>query len=343
MGGLSRRSTKIKELRSSNENPLILDAGDLFFSTKDLNPSNKNSETVRAQAIMEGYQKIGCDVINVGHYEVLNGLSFLNQIIKRYNIPFISANLKNAKTNELIFKPYEIFERDNLKIGVVGVTDMLPDTCKSIVSEDYINKANEYGKKISEEVDLLIALVNAQRSAQSSLVEKLPMFDFIITSGSTNMSRANSPQVDDGPYIYSCGKQGKYLLTIDLDLRKKNTPFVDISAQEKKIRSINKRFERLQKKDPNMPLESIYENQQNILNLIKQYKEDIKQSEQIIASAVNTLEFQTIPLSRSVEDDEEILAFVNKSVETCNALAPKASKSKKVNRKKIDSHAGHEH
>ena len=91
---------------------------------------------------------------------------------------------------------------------------------------------------------------------------------------------------------------------------------------------------RLQKKDPNMPLESIYENQQNILNLIKQYKEDIKQSEQIIASAVNTLEFQTIPLSRSVEDDEEILAFVNKSVETCNALAPKTSKSKKVNRKK---------
>ena len=343
MGGLSRRSTKIKELRSSNENPLILDAGDLFFSTKDLNPSNKNSETVRAQAIMEGYQKIGCDVINVGHYEVLNGLSFLNQIIKRYNIPFISANLKNAKTNELIFKPYEIFERDNLKIGVVGVTDMLPDTCKSIVSEDYVNKANEYGKKISEEVDLLIALVNAQRSAQSSLVEKLPMFDFIITSGSTNMSRANSPQVDDGPYIYSCGKQGKYLLTIDLDLRKKNTPFVDISAQEKKIRSINKRFERLQKKDPNMPLESIYENQKNILNLIKQYKEDIKQSEQIIASAVNTLEFQTIPLSRSVEDDEEILAFVNKSVETCNALAPKTSKSKKVNRKKIDPHAGHEH
>ena len=59
--------------------PLVLDAGDLFFSTTKLDENNKESELYRAEAILEGYNRIGCDAINVGHYEMLNGLKFLKE------------------------------------------------------------------------------------------------------------------------------------------------------------------------------------------------------------------------------------------------------------------------
>ena len=87
LGGLSRKYVKIKEMRDAGIDPLILDAGDLFFSTKNIDATNKNSEIFRANAIMEGFQKVGCDAINVGHYEVLNGLSFLQEMVKKTDIP----------------------------------------------------------------------------------------------------------------------------------------------------------------------------------------------------------------------------------------------------------------
>ena len=145
-------------MRDAGIDPLILDAGDLLFSTKKIDATNKNSEIFRANAIMEGFQKVGCDAINVGHYEVLNGLSFLQEIVKKTDIPFISSNLKDSKSGQLLFDPYIIFERGELKIGVIGSTDLIPDTMKSIQSDDFIESCNRYAKELENKVDIIVAL-----------------------------------------------------------------------------------------------------------------------------------------------------------------------------------------
>tara|TARA_Y100000996_G_scaffold85618_1_gene59473 strand:- start:427 stop:1416 length:990 start_codon:yes stop_codon:yes gene_type:complete len=329
-------------MRDAGINPLILDAGDLLFSTKNIDATNKNSEIFRANAILEGYQKVGCDAINVGHYEVLNGLSFLREIEKTTDIPFISSNLKDSKSGELLFDPYIIFERGELKIGVIGATDLIPDTMKSIQSSDFIESCNRFAKELKDKVDIVVALVNASRSTQNGLPEKMPNVDFIITSGNTSMSRTNSPQKENGPFLYSCGKQGKYFLTLTLDIKEKGVSFVDVSAEEKKVKSVQKRFDRLQKKDPDKKLEEIYADQENVLNLIKKYREDLKISEEVIASAINTLQYQTNPLNNKIGDDAELLAFVTSSVKTCDALAPK-KKPVNQNKNKNNRHKGHDH
>jgi len=335
-------------MKAAGIDPLILDAGDMFFSTKNINASNRNSEVFRATAMVEGYEKVGCDAINVGQYEMLNGLTFLRSMSKKTAIPFISSNLKSPETGQLLFDPYLILERGDLKIGVVGATDLLPDTCLSIVADDFVESCNRYAKELDSKVDFVVALINASRSSQNGLVDKMPNVDFIVTSGNTNMTRSNSPQKENGPYLYSCGKQGKYLLSITVDLKEHDTPFINISSEEKKVKSIQRRFDKLQKKDPDKSLEIIYENQQNVLNLIKKYREDLKTSEAVIASAVNTLKFQTVPLNKKVEDDEDLLTFVNSSVQKCNALGPKKSKASNTKRKKLskkdsDAHKGHNH
>ena len=329
-------------MRDAGINPLILDAGDLIFSTKNIDATNKNSEIFRANAILEGYQKVGCDAINVGHYEVLNGLSFLREMEKTIDIPFISSNLKDSKSGELLFDPYIIFERGELKIGVIGATDLIPDTMKSIQSLDFIESCNRFAKELKDKVDIVVALVNASRSTQNGLPEKMPNVDFIITSGNTSMSRTNSPQKENGPFLYSCGKQGKYFLTLTLDIKEKGVSFVDVSAEEKKVKSVQKRFDRLQKKDPDKNLEEIYADQENVLNLIKKYREDLKISEEVIASAINTLQYQTNPLNNKIGDDAELLAFVTSSVKTCDALAPK-KKPVNQNKNKNNRHKGHDH
>ena len=56
MGGLPRRYTKIKELRDEGVDPLLVDAGDFFFSTTKIDLANKQSEKFRAESILEGFK-----------------------------------------------------------------------------------------------------------------------------------------------------------------------------------------------------------------------------------------------------------------------------------------------
>ena len=351
MGGLPRRYTKVKELRDEGVDPLLVDAGDFFFSTTKIDLANKQSEKFRAESILEGFKTIGYDVLNVGKYETLVGLSFLRKMSKKVDIPFISANIRDYKTKQLIFKPYEIVERNNLKIGIIGLTNNLPDTCKSMIADNHIESGMKYVKEVSSKSDITMLLVNADRGSQRELVEKFPDVDFIITSGSTNMSRESSPQKEGGPYLYSCGKQGKYLLKVDMNVKNVNEPIIDVSHHKKNLKSIDKRFERLQRKDPTKTLEQIYADQANVLSLIEKYRNELAESKTIIASAINTIEYKTIGLNKQVKDDPDMLAFVEKSLITCNAYAPpkpdnpnKYGKKKGSfnNRSKID-HSGHNH
>ena len=77
---------------------------------------------------------------------------------------------------------------------MAGVTNQLPDTSKSMLADDYIESANHYAELLSKEVDIIVMLVNADRGSQGDLVANMPDVDFIVASGSVNMSRANSPQ-----------------------------------------------------------------------------------------------------------------------------------------------------
>ena len=321
-------------MREDGKDPIIVDAGDFLFSTKNINDTNRKSEIHRAKSILEGFNKIGCDAINVGQYEILNGLKFLKEISEDSNIPFISANIRDRKTSELIFSPYYIVKKNQLKFGIIGVTDLLPDTCKTLMSDSFIDAGNNYVKELSNKTDFLIMLVNADRDSQKDIASKFPGVDFIITSGSTNMSRPNSPQKEKGPFMYSCGKQGKHLLVLEGNVTDSKHPLIDISSHQKKIMDINKRFNRLQKKDPEKSLEKIYSDQQNILKLIKQYRADLENSNNIISNAVNTLTYKTIALNSKIKDDPELLAFVDASVERCNKLDPTFSKVKNKTQKK---------
>ena len=323
---------------------MILDAGDLFFSTTNLNDDNRKAEEFRAGAILDGLNQIGFDAINIGKYELLNGLSFLKNMASKIKTPFLSANLKNKKTNDLLFRPYLILEKNDVTFGIVGVTSEAQDTSNIYFVDDFVDAGNKYIDEIKNQVDIVIVLANIDRASQSDIVEHFKDADFIITSGATNMTRANSPQKENGPFLYSCGKQGKYFMVVDVEMTDRTQALVDVSNYKKKIKDINKRFERLQKKDPEKSLEHIYSDQQNVLNLINQYRKDLENAENAIANAANLMKFQSIGLNKKIKDNSEMLTFVNNSLATCKALSPQKKQlpSKKNKRGKID-HSGHDH
>ena len=325
-------------MRKAGDDPLILDAGDMFFSKTNININNINSEKFRCETMLKGYEKIGCSALNIGKYEVLAGLSFLKKMENKYSsIPFISGNIKDRDSGKLLFKPYVTLNRDGLNLGVIGLSNMIPDTMTSVSVEDYIISGNRLINEIKGKVDLIVLLVNTDRSSQSSLAKNFPKADFIFTSGSTHRTSASMPQKPEGPYVYSNGKQGKYLTVVDLDINNSTDPISDVSAQEQKIKQLNNRLKRLQKKDPSRSLDNIYAGQDNILSLIKRYRNDLSTAENILQKAKNKMRFTSFALNKKIKDDPEILAMVDNALDKCAKL----DKSKRSENK--DSHHNHNH
>ena len=325
-------------MREKGEDPLILDAGDMFFSTTSINTNNLKSEKHRCETMLSGYEKIGCDGFNIGKYELLAGVSYLKKMEKIYtSVPFISANIRDKKTNKLIFSPYKIIQKESLNIGVIGLANMVPDTMKSIIVDDYVKSGNEFINKLKNDVDIIVLLVNSERNTHASMPKNFEDADFIFLSGSTHRTSPSVPQNNGGPFVYSNGKQGKYLTVIDLELKNNSSPIIDVSSHEQKIRTLNNRLKRLQRKDPKKSLEEIYADQENILNLINRYRNDLKKADSSLAKATNRMKFGSLALNKSFKDDPAILAMVDSAIETCNTLnlkspkPPKRPKNKKIN------------
>ena len=324
-------------MREKGEDPLILDAGDMFFSTTSINTNNLKSEKHRCETMLSGYEKIGCDGFNIGKYELLAGITYLKQLEKIHtSVPFISANIRDKNTNKLIFSPYKIIQRESLSIGVIGLANMVPDTMKSIIVDDYVKSGNEFIKKLKNDVDVIVLLVNSERNTHASMAKNFKDADFIFLSGSTHRTSPSVPQNNGGPFVYSNGKQGKYLTVIDLELKNNSSPIIDVSSHEQKIRTLNNRLKRLQRKDPNKSLEEIYADQENILSLINRYRNDLQKADSSLTKATNRMKFGSLALNKSFKDDPVILAMVDSAIETCSTLNLKSSKPPKrpKNRKK---------
>ena len=307
-------------MNEDGKNPIILDAGDLFFSTPTLHDSIRSSESYRASAIIKGYGQIGCDAINVGHYELANGLPFLLDITQSTSIPFISANLKDATTGKLLFEPYIILRRSDLKIGIIGLTDLASDSIPELVVDDYIVAGQEFISKIKKKVDVVVMLVNSDRSTYKDLPTHFLDADLIYTSGSSSLTRPMMRQLVDGPYLYSSGREGRYLNVTELNIKNKSYPVTNVSYLEEKMNYIQRKLDRLQDSVTEKTLEEIYAGQEAVLEKIAQSRNSITHNREILEAAVNTLYFENVPMGKEIIDDENMISFLNETLSKCSEL-----------------------
>ena len=311
MGGLSRKYSAVKDLQYEGVYPLILDAGDLLFSAEVIKKSDYDAELFRASTILGLYEKIGCDVINIGHYEFASGYENLRKLVDGTSITFISANLVDGETNEPIFDPYTIVERNKIRFGVIGLTDLIPDTLESVMVEDYKIAGKRYIQAIKNKTDFIVLLVNSERNTYEDLPNIFDDADIIFTSGSTFLTRPMMNQAENGPYVFSCGREGRYLNRVDLSVTNKNRPIINRSYYESRISYIKKRLDRYQEKDPRVPLLKLYSEQPTILEIIDSGRRDIARMKKILIEKSNQITFQNVAMDAKIRDNPDVLEYIN--------------------------------
>ena len=115
MGGVAKRFEIIEKIRSKEDNVILLDAGDIFQGTPYFNTFNGNIE-------MKLMSKMGYDASTMGNHDFDIGLEGFKAAKKHANFPFLCSNYDFSNTvlqNET--KPYQVFNKGGIKIGVFGI------------------------------------------------------------------------------------------------------------------------------------------------------------------------------------------------------------------------------
>ena len=158
-GGAARRAAMIAAIRREESQVLLVDAGDIFQGTPYFNFYGGELE-------MTLMSDMGYDAGTIGNHDFDAGVEGLAKQMPHANFPLLSANYDLSDTPmEGLVKPYQVFVREEVRIGVFGLgielKGLVPD--KLYGATQYLEplaEANRMAEHLvrNEKCDLVICL-----------------------------------------------------------------------------------------------------------------------------------------------------------------------------------------
>lgn len=174
MGGVARRASLVASIREENPNTLLLDAGDIFQGTPYFNFYGGELE-------FKLMSMLKYDCATLGNHDFDNSIEGFYKQLPHAKFDFVSANydFKNTVLDELV-KPYKIFNKNGIKIGVFGIGIEL----KGLV-DPKLYKETKYNDPVTVSQDM------------SRILKEEEKCDLVICLSHLGYSNRNSPRIDD--------------------------------------------------------------------------------------------------------------------------------------------------
>jgi 5'-nucleotidase len=114
-GGVARRMTLIRQIRTQYPNVLLFDAGDIFQGTPYFNLYKGEPEIL-------AMNRLGYDAGTIGNHDFDGGIDNMREQFGKADFPFLIANydFKNTVMDGRT-QPYRVFKKEGVRIGVFGL------------------------------------------------------------------------------------------------------------------------------------------------------------------------------------------------------------------------------
>lgn len=166
--------------RHRAQNPggtLVVDEGDILQGPAI-------STVFRGQPTIEVYNAAGYDAAAIGNHEFDWGLDALKARISEARFPFLSANIFERATGQRPewAKPYAIFERNGVKVGLIGLTTVqtpqitLPAHVAGLEFRDAVPVVNDLVpelKRQGAQVIVVLSHIGGNLDKQGELTDEL--------------------------------------------------------------------------------------------------------------------------------------------------------------------------
>jgi 2',3'-cyclic-nucleotide 2'-phosphodiesterase/3'-nucleotidase len=194
--------TYIRKIRKERDATFLLDDGDNLQGQPEVYYYNY-IDTIQPHFVSEVMNYMGYDAATVGNHDVETGHAVYDRLVKEDKFPLLAANAVDIETGKPYFKPYQILEKDGIKIAVFGlVTPAIPEWLpprlySGIEFKDMVETAKKWMPVIlNEKPDLIIGLFhsgwdrtdavlkhtyNLSENGSAAVAYNVPGFDVIFT------------------------------------------------------------------------------------------------------------------------------------------------------------------
>ncbi len=187
-----------KERETYKDNLLLLDNGDILQGQPCAYYYNY-IDTISPHLAAEVLNYMNYNAGNMGNHDVETGRAVFDRWAGDCNFPILGANIIDTVTGKTHFKPYEVLERDGVKIVVLGmITPAIPvwlseNLWKGLRFDDMEETARKWMKIIREKEnpDLVIGIFHAgqdallmggkyRENASLEVARNVPGFDIVL-------------------------------------------------------------------------------------------------------------------------------------------------------------------
>jgi len=202
---LARRVTWIKhELANAQGLVVVVDAGSSLLG-EDIALMSEG------RVMVEGMNRARYDAMAVGRMDALKGLEVLQARAAEAEFDILSANLVDPGSQELLFEPYTIIEREGARIGIIGISDadvaQMPPMAAVAAYVDATEAAQRYVAELRDQVDVLIVLSRLGLGENKELAAAAPGINVII--GGKTRRVMNAPERVGDTLITEMGYNGE--------------------------------------------------------------------------------------------------------------------------------------
>ena len=198
-GSMARVITYVDSLRQTyGRNLLLLDNGDILQGQPTCYYCNfVKPETENVAAKVINYMKY--DAQTIGNHDIETGHAVYDKWIREVNCPMLGANITDTKTGKPYVEPYALFERDGVKIAVIGMlTPAIPNWLQESLwtgmrFEEMVGSARKWVSylKEHERPDVIIGVFHSgkeggittdayEEDASLRVAREVPGFDLIL-------------------------------------------------------------------------------------------------------------------------------------------------------------------
>ena len=206
-GGWDNIAAYVKDLKKTQENVLLLDAGDMTQGTAI-------STIYSGKPIFHVMNAVGYDYAVLGNHEFDNGLDSIRDYRDIADFELLSANIY-ADGSLVADSPAALIDVDGVKVGIIGITtpDYLCEGLDVLTSEEVVAK---YAPKLEAKADLIIALTHLGFKRDKKLAAATSQIDVIV--GGHSHTKLDEPIKINNTLIVQAGCWGWYLGRLDLKI-----------------------------------------------------------------------------------------------------------------------------
>lgn len=177
---MTRRATKIKELRSQYSAVLVLDAGNSLDGDRPFSQGSQGATTIEAMNLL------GYDAMALGLKDLDLGADVIRARMEQANFPLLAANIRLAGGNALLVQDYVVRNMGGHRIAIIGLSE--GGSVAGFTIEEPAAALQRLMPEVRSRADIVVVVTHASPTTARVLASTVTDIDLIVTGGDEHLA-----------------------------------------------------------------------------------------------------------------------------------------------------------